>query len=84
MKIKFIPSDTAREAFNLTAKYTGEDIASVLREALGEENYNKYAIDQDPLCGGKETGIVNFCINKGETNLKLLRFEPLGAVFQID
>ncbi len=80
---KFIPNQLARDAFNAAAEHEADNVLEAVRTALGEENYNKYMLAQDPLSGGKTCGEIHISINPGETNIHLMRFEPIGMVYRL-
>ena len=79
---KFIPNQLAKDAFNTAAEYTGKSIFEVMHAALGEENYNKYMVAQDPLSNGPN-GEIQISINPEEENIHLMRFESIGMVYRL-
>jgi hypothetical protein len=85
MPYRFIPNSFATRMFNLVAPgYTDQGMTNVLEQALGKENYDRYMIAQDPLCGGRSEGIVKIILNPDETHPGNMRFEAIGTILKID
>lgn len=81
MAYRYTPNGFATKMFNLTAPgYTNEGMTGVLEDAIGKENYDRYMIAQDPLCGGRTEGNINIILNRGETDPQKMRFESIGTV----
>ena len=80
---KFIPNQLAKNAFNAAAEHAADTVFDAVRAALGEENYNKYMVAQDPLSGGKTCGEIHITLNPGEENIHLMRFEPIGMIYRL-
>jgi hypothetical protein len=85
MPYRFIPNSFATRMFNLAAAgYTDEGMTAVLEQALGKENYDRYMIAQDPLCGGKSEGNVSIILNPDEADPRHMRFETIGTIQKIE
>lgn len=85
MPYRFIPNSFATRMFNLAAPgYTDEGMTGALEQALGKENYDRYMIAQDPLCGGKAEGTVAIILNPDERDPDRMRFETIGTIQKID
>ena len=80
-QFKFIPNEFAKKMFNLSARsYAGEGMTPLLQQVLGSENYNKYVIAQDPLCGGKSEGAISIILNNNERDPKKMNFASIGLI----
>jgi len=78
---EYIPNRYASEKFNLTAQsYSGTGLTPLLEHALGQTNYNRYVVAQDPLCGGKSEGDIDIIVNPDERNPAAMVFRSIGTV----
>lgn len=82
---KFVPNQMAREAFNLAApEYVGQGMIAMLKKALGEQNFERHMIAQDPLGDNRVSGEIKIILNPDEPNPALKRFEPIGTICKLD
>lgn len=82
---KFVPNQMAREAFNLAApEYVGHGMIAMLKKTLGEQNFEKHMIAQDPLGDDRVSGEIRIILNPDEPNPALKRFESIGTIFKLD
>lgn len=81
---KFVPNALAKEMFNLAAaEYVGNGMSPLLETVLGKDNYDRYIVAQDPLCGGKTSGEIRIILNRAERNHTLHRFAAIGTIHRL-
>ena len=70
MKYKFIPNDLAREMFHLKKKsYTGKGLTPLLEKTLGQENFDRHVVAQDPMPGSHFPGRTGIIRIKGDQSI---------------
>jgi hypothetical protein len=78
---KYIPSDFAKTAFNLTSsEYSGDGVTPLLEGALGKDNYDRYVVVQDPLTGGKTCGEIRIITNPRCLDPHGMQFQSIGSI----
>ena len=81
MSYRYIPNGFATAMFNLTAAcYDGDGLTTVLEDAIGTANYNKYMVAQDPFCGGQTENVIRIITNPDERDGNRMCFESIGVV----
>jgi len=77
---RFQPNEYAKRQFNLKAKeYVGDSMTYLVQDALGEDNYRRYVIAQDPLFE-KNEGEIRILTNPDEPNSKKWEYKSIGHI----
>jgi hypothetical protein len=73
MRYRFTPNGFAKSRYILDGtSYDGDGMTPLLESVLGDDNYRRDVVAQDPLCDGKTFGIID--IRLGTT------FVPIGSI----